>query len=137
MILSSCYSSHYVSKQGDYKEVLIGKDYSYVVNTFGAPTRQTPDGNNGTILVYESHSSKSVATAYNVNYYSGTYTPGVETTTYTDYVHIFINSENICYNVKTNHTKKVKEPNVGATTLSILGIAAVIATTIYFAAYAK
>lgn len=82
------------------------------------------DGAGGSILVYENTStttvSEAVATAYNVNYIKGTYTPGVKSTSTqtasTDYMHFFVNQEGQCYEVKTNlemkHVEK-SEPYLG------------------------
>lgn len=131
--LSSCFStktSTYttietksipVSKLSDYTTEYVGKPHNYIVSALGAPDRQTSDGAGGTILIYEkttitsTSNSNSLATAYNVNFNSNTYTPGSETTTTavqsanTSYIHLFINTDGICYNVKTNHQKIIKK----------------------------
>ena len=75
------------------------------------------DGAGGTILIYErtttSTTSDSQAAAYNVNYYNKTYTPGVHsnstTTQNTSYVHLFIDKDGVCYNVRSNHQEVVRE----------------------------
>lgn len=66
------------------------------------------------------------ATAYNVNCYNNTYTPGARTTTNTSYVHFFIDPNGNCYNVKTNHTKTVSKFAPGKTVFLGLGILAPI-----------
>lgn len=114
-----------VSKLSDYTTEYVGKPHNYIVSSLGAPDRQTSDGAGGTILIYEettvtsTSSSNSVAAAYNVNYFNKTYTPGTATTTQsvqsanTSYIHLFVNSEGVCYNVKTNHQKIIQEEREG------------------------
>lgn len=106
-----------VSKEKDYQEAFIGASHNEIVSAFGAPDRETSDGAGGTILIYErtttSTTSDSQAAAYNVNYFNKTYTPGVHsnstTTQNTSYVHIFIDKDGVCYNVKSNHQKLVSK----------------------------
>lgn len=114
LAFSSCKSTYVekftVNDFPAFRNQCIGQTYNQIVTNLGAPQRQTPDGNGGTILIYENTTttsiSNSLAKAYNVNYFSKTYTPGVETTTQvinkTDYVQYFVNSNNVCYDVKTN-----------------------------------
>lgn len=129
LTLSSCYTTttglHSVSYEVDdfpaFRKQCIGQSYNQIVTALGAPQRQSPDGNGGNILVYENSTttsiSNSIAKAYNVNYFTRTYTPGVETSTQqittTDYVHYFVDSNNVCYEVKTNipmkHTETTKK----------------------------
>ena len=108
-LLTSCYTYYTVSRQSEYNKTYVGKTHNEIVNRLGAPDRQTSDGAGGLILIYESFSSQSIATAHNVNYFTGTYTPGTTTTTHTDYTHFYINNQNKCYNVKTNHRRGVSE----------------------------
>ena len=112
-----------VSKENDYQKAFVGASHNEIVSAFGAPDRQTSDGAGGTILIYERTTTRttsdSQATAYNVNYYNRTYTPGVHsnstTTQNTSYVHIFVDQDGVCYNVKTNHQKYVTEIDEAAT----------------------
>ena len=127
-MLTSCTTKSYtymasvpVSKLSDYTTEYVGKPHNYIVSSLGAPDRQTSDGAGGTILIYEettvtsTSSSNSVAAAYNVNYFNKTYTPGTATTTQsvqsanTSYIHLFVNSDGVCYNVKTNHQKYIQK----------------------------
>lgn len=105
-MLTSCYSSYIASTTDDWKQAHIGATYNQLVQAYGAPDRQQPDGDGGTILIYEQTQtqSRSVATKENINYFTGTYTPGVRTQTnsQTYYNQFFINSEGTCYRVNTN-----------------------------------
>ncbi|MBR5832736.1 MAG: hypothetical protein IKY79_09030 [Bacteroidales bacterium] len=122
-LFTSCMSyvptTSYVSMEEDYAKAFVGSHHNVIVSSLGAPDRQTSDGAGGTILIYEkitttsNSNSNSIATAYNVNYYSKTYTPGAQTNTNTvttqntSYIHVFIGADGVCYGVKTNHQKKV------------------------------
>lgn len=121
-MFTSCRTYYSVSKASDYTNAYVGKNHNDIVYALGAPDRQTSDGAGGTILIYEDFTTQSVATAHNVNYYSGTYTPGTKSTTHTDYAHFYINSNGTCYNVKTNHTKTVSKFAPGKTIFLSLGI---------------
>lgn len=109
----SCATGYYqtVSKVSDYTSAYVGKSHNQLVSVFGAPDRQTSDGAGGTILIYEktTSTSNSREVAYDVNYYTKTYTPGVQTTTSTNtsFVHLFIDESGKCYKVNTNHTKQI------------------------------
>ena len=136
LMLTSCYTTYTVSQQPELSKLYVGSTHQSIVSRLGAPDRQTPDGAGGTILIYENITSQSIATAHNVNYYTGTYTPGVRTTSHTDYIHIYINSQGKCYNVKTNKTKIVSEYDRKATLWTVFGTigAFVLATVILIAA---
>ena len=111
-LFTSCtvYQTSRVSMLSDYTTAFVGKPHNHIVATLGAPDRQTSDGAGGTILIYEktTMTSNSVATAYNVNYFTKTYTPGTSTSTTesTSYIHLFIDKDGVCYSVKTNHEKE-------------------------------
>lgn len=125
LTLSSCYTTktglHPVSYTVDdfpaFRKQCIGQSYNQIVTALGAPQRRSPDGNGGNILIYENSEttsiSNSIAKAYDVNYFTRTYTPGVETSTKqittTYYVHYFVDSKNYCYEVKTNIPMKHTE----------------------------
>lgn len=125
-MFTSCRTYYSVSKASDYTNAYVGKTHNELILQLGAPDREVADGGGGKVLIYEKHSSNTVATAYNVNYYNNTYTPGARTTTNTSYVHLFIDPNGNCYNVKTNHTKTVSEFAPGKTVFLGLGILAPI-----------
>ena len=124
-LITSCtaYKTFRVSKLSDYTTEFVGKPHNHIVATLGAPDRQTSDGAGGSILIYEktttTSTSNSVAAAYNINYISGTYTPGTKTSTstseHTSYIHLFIDKDGVCYAVKTNHEKEVTQVDEKAT----------------------
>lgn len=125
-LLSSCYSitvpefcqsDIIVDDFPAFRKNVVGVSYNQIVTKMGPPQRREPDGAGGNILIYENTTtttiSKTLAKAYNVNYYTGTYTPGAETTTRyirnTDYVQFYVNSNNDCYDVRTNIPMTHKE----------------------------
>lgn len=124
-LITSCtvYKTSRVSMLSDYTTEFVGKPHNHIVATLGAPDRQTSDGAGGTILIYEettmTSTSNSVAAAYNVNYFTKTYTPGTRTSTntteHTSYIHLFIDKDGECYAVKTNHEKDVTQVDEKAT----------------------
>jgi hypothetical protein len=125
-LFSSCttvYKTITVSAEDEYKKLFIGRNHNFVVSRMGAPNRETSDGAGGKILIYEQtttySSGSTIATANNVNYYNRTYTPGAETNTIssqkTDFIHVFVNKNNICYNVKSNIYEKYTEVDEEAT----------------------
>lgn len=122
LVLATTLTSCFSTKEGlhteqftvndfpQFRKMCIGQTHNQIVTKLGAPQRTLSDGAGGSILVYENTTtttvSNSIKTAYNVNIFTGTYTPGMNTTsqqtTSTDYVQYFVNSESICYDVKTN-----------------------------------
>lgn len=121
LTMTSCRTTYLVSMQPEISRSMIGHSHQSIVSGMGAPDRQTSDGAGGIILIYENTTSQSIATAHDINYYTGTYTPGVTTTSHTNYIHIYINSQGICYNVRTNLTKLESEPAPGRTIAAIFG----------------
>ncbi|MBE6201008.1 MAG: hypothetical protein E7134_02325 [Rikenellaceae bacterium] len=119
--MTSCTTTYYVSREPEIKNALIGCTYQSVISAMGVPNRQTTDGEGGTILVYEATTSDSVATAYDVNYFTGTYTPGFRTTTHTNYVYVYMNSQGKCYDVQTNLTREETEIDAAGTIMSMIG----------------
>ena len=119
-LFTSCtvYNTSRVSMLSDYTTEFVGKPHQHIVATLGAPDRQTSDGAGGTILIYEkttmTSTSNSVAAAYNVNYFSGTYTPGTKTSTstseHTSYIHIFIDKDAVCYLFRGNRNPRATLP---------------------------
>ena len=75
-----------VSKEKEYKEALIGAKYNEIVSELGDPDKQTSDGASGAILIYEEKfTAKKIG-----------------------YMHVFVDEDGVCYNIKTNHQKYVR-----------------------------
>lgn len=122
--LTSCHTYYRVSAADTYNKLYVGKSYNEIVTKLGAPDRTSPDGNNGTILIYEEFTHKTIATASNINYYNKTYTPSSHTTTSTTYVHVYVDKNNVCYGVKTNRTEGRSKFSIGKTIGLIIGLVA-------------
>lgn len=118
-LFTSCFTKSVVVEKTDivtvddfptFREQSIGLTHNQIVTKLGAPQRELSDGGGGKILIYENTTTKTVsntlASAYNVNYITKTYTPGAQTTstvsTNTEYLQYFVNADGICYEVKTN-----------------------------------
>lgn len=101
MALQSCRSTYNVPIQPELEQAFIGKSYADVVAVLGAPDRSAPDGKDGQILVYESISPETVVSGNGPNS-GGT-------------VQIYINPADICYNVKTNKTRRESRFSRGKT----------------------
>lgn len=121
----SCRTSYTASMQSDYVTRYVGQSHNYIVQSWGAPTRQTSDGNGGTILIYEKSFQNTEATN---TYHGAYYTPSATTTTYTSYAQFFINRNGQCYDVKTNHEKEWSEFSLGKTLGLVLGIGVPVIT---------
>lgn len=112
LLFTSCGpTTSILSMHDDYANIYIGKSYQEILLALGAPDRETSDGANGSVLIYEDETTLTTtkATKENYNQYSGTYVPGARSssTTITSFLHLFVNADKICYNLKTNHTKAV------------------------------
>lgn len=103
--LSSCATAKYVSVEDDMNNEWVGRRHSEIVREFGAPDRETSDGKNGTILVYESI-TRSYRTDEDTHF--GYFDPDYTTTISENrsYIHFFIEGNGVCYLVKTNHVKR-------------------------------
>lgn len=133
-LMTSCYVTNRVPLQDDYNQAYKGQSSNEIITQFGAPDRQTDDGAGGRILIYEKTEFTSVATAENVNYYTGTYTPGSRTTANTTYLQFYINQDNICYSVKTNLIKTERYLDKKATrTSTIIGTLAIMIPIVLWA----
>lgn len=101
-LLSSCATQskvHYISCYDEYCQRYIGKSHKQLISDLGAPNRETSDGDGGTIIIYEKiteHHNLSSTGDY------GLYTSGTTKST-VSFLHLYINSDGVCYNVATNH----------------------------------
>lgn len=118
--MTSCTSTYHISRQPEIFRIMVGRTQQSIVSEMGVPDRQTSDGAGGTILVYEQTTSDSIATAYDVNYFTGTYIPGYRTTSFKEYINLYINPQGKCYDVKTNLTREETVINPEGSIISIL-----------------
>lgn len=103
--LNSCGTASYVSIEEDLNNEWVGKSHSDIVRAFGAPNRETSDGNVGIILVYEDRQ-----TVYKTkeDTHFGHFDPDYTTTVSENcsYKHFFIGNDGLCYLVKSNITER-------------------------------
>lgn len=128
VLFSSCSVTNYVPAQADYNAYWAGRSYADIIKAYGAPDRETSDGSDGVILVYE-RSFVTTTTEPDYPFY-GPYHyyrpwgfgPSIRTTTATtnDYVHFYITADNVCYQVRTNQMKAEGERVDG--TLSFMAV---------------
>lgn len=118
MAVCSCSNTKYVSAQPEVEAAWVGKTYSDIVQVNGAPDRESSDGNDGIILIYEN--VRTYANTYGNNYGPGWYGPwyGGRSSSYStevrneiDYIQFFIGTDKVCYKVKTNLMKPLKKEN--------------------------
>lgn len=74
-----------------------GKEYSDIVQEYGAPDRIVPDGKDGSIIVYENVSTV-LKTEKSLSF--DDYTTKISEEK--QFMHFFLNPEGFCYLVKTN-----------------------------------
>lgn len=121
--MTSCSYKYLVPLQPQYESMFLGKSHNYIVSTWGAPDRTTSDGEEGQILIYERTSMLSQAVATNINVWTGTYTPGLYTTSNTLYVHLFVDKQGQCYRVMSNHAEQHIDTRKNTqSTLIIIGL---------------
>jgi len=136
----SCTTTLYVSAQDDIEAVWKGKSYAEIVQINGAPHRETSDGNDGVILVYEALNtySHTYANNYPGPWYGGWYgstTYSTEVHNEVDYIHFYIGKDKLCYGVKSNLMKENgKKVNTGATVAASVGGAVALGLLIWLIA---
>jgi hypothetical protein len=93
--VTSCGTAKRIEQQPTAEEertqLWAGKEYSDIVQSYGDPDRIAPDGNDGSILIYETVST-SMETDDNAT------TLQEER----DYTHFYLNQEGFCYLVESN-----------------------------------
>lgn len=122
-LMTSCYTTQNVllSSQ-ELKERYIGKTEKEVIQMMGPPTRETTDGGDGSILIYESNagSTTKVNTTKLTDDY---YITRSNTTNQENYSWFYFDSKGVCTYVKTNSlTKQVRAFNPGMTAGLIVGL---------------
>lgn len=109
MLMVSCAATKLVSVEPDFNNMWVGRAHADIINTYGAPDREVSDGSDGLILVYERTTVNTSLSQDMFPYYHYPFGPTIRTTTQTDkdYVHFYINADNLCYQVRTNQMKPV------------------------------
>ena len=150
-LLSSCGTQskvQYISCYDEYCQRYIGKSHKQLISDLGAPNRETSDGDGGTIIIYETitehHKLSSVGnssvsgTLYSSGYLSGSGYINIDTsgttTSSVSFLHLYIDSEGVCYNVATNHmqvdwvetAEKEKDPKKKKTIAIVFGTMAAV-----------
>lgn len=102
--LASCSLTRTIPVEAEYNAEWQGKSYSEIVMHFGAPDRVEYDGMNGQILVYENFTTVKTT---DVDTHFGRFDPDYTTKVKTDkdYIHFFLNGNNVCYLVKSNEER--------------------------------
>lgn len=104
LCLGSCSLTRKIPMEAEYNVEWQGKRYSEIVMHFGAPDRVEYDGMNGQILVYENFTT---VTTTDVDTHFGRFDPDYTTKVRTDkdYIHFFLDENDICYLVKSNEKR--------------------------------
>lgn len=124
LCLVGCGTTHYVSLEPEANKMWVGKPHSAIIETYGAPTREISDGEDGIILIYEETHTVTNTYASPTPMYMGVYgfyyhvmTPTdyrTESHTETDYAHFYISGKGKCYKVVTNLEREMTEEEVKA-----------------------
>lgn len=118
-LLTSCYTTQYVSVQEDYNKAYVGATRASIKSTFGIPDRVVHDKDLGEILIYEKYYTETTgvrttrANAYDAGYLGvgarATTADNSTTTTEREFVEFYFkDTSDRCYKVKTNRTKGVQ-----------------------------
>ena len=130
--MTSCYTTQLVPVSNqEINEIWRGQTKKNIIYKFGPPTRETSDGDDGSILVYEYNIGSNTTTKTSYNQYDNTKREQSSTNYVNEYVWFYLNSEDVCVGVKNNHFKKqerVYDPRktTGAISLSSLGVGLIV-----------
>jgi len=125
----SCSETVYAPIENSLNAAWVGKTRADVIRSYGAPDRESSDGENGMILIYERGVEQSYASSRHGVFESDF--PDYNVTTYyeKDYTHFYVNEQNSVYLVKSNLVepsgKKIDWPNtilVGASGAAAAGM---------------
>lgn len=116
-LMTSCYTTQLVPvSDQEINEIWRGQTKKNIIYKFGPPTKETSDGDNGTILVYEYNLGSNTTTKTTYNQYDNTKREQSNTNYVNEYAWFYLNSEDVCVRVKNNHFKKQERTyNQGAT----------------------
>lgn len=105
----SCYTYETVTKyryesaQDDYNRRYKGYTKSQIINELGAPDRVVPIDDYSVILVYEKYTTSISRPIDPLGLGIGSYTKSTNRI----YEEFYINSNSVCYNVRTNKIKEI------------------------------
>lgn len=113
LLLSSCSAIHnyvnmpvMIDAEPDLNAEWIGRPYSEIIRSYGAPTRTADDGIGGLIHVYEQLSTTSTTTtSSNTTSITPSLTSETRTETHRQFTEFYVDSNNNCYLVRTNTLK--------------------------------
>ena len=127
LLATSCSIYKQYPLEEEYNQSWKGRSYGEIVAEFGAPDRVEYDGIDGRILVYEEFISTAKT---EIDTHFGRFDPDSKTTVKTDrqYVHFFIDSENICYMVKSNRMRT--DPQSQKKAMITIGVASGVSACI-------
>ncbi|MBR5255734.1 MAG: hypothetical protein IKV62_03040 [Bacteroidales bacterium] len=130
--MTSCGTAKYIpTEEEELTQTWAGKEYSDIVQSYGAPDRVETDGKDGSIMVYEEFANVLES---QTNTRDTIFGPSVSTTvTNRDkklYTNFFLNPEGHCYLVKTN--REVPGSAMEKHTMKKLWIGMGIATGVLF-----
>lgn len=108
-LFTSCSTTYRVSYSQDKLDSYIGMTHHQLVRLLGAPMAEISDGGNGYILVFEGNSE--------IFDYSSRYVAHSSTLPKAEF---YMNSDGICYQVRTANTDPVTSTNVGLTIFLLL-----------------
>lgn len=134
ILMTSCYTTQNVLLSSDELRTLyVGKTRKEIIQMMGPPTRETTDGGDGSILIYEANAGSKTKATYNeylnTTYYKTTQNPD-------NYSWYYLDSKGVCTYVKTNClTKRARAYNATATTVLVieLGLLGLLGFCLYMA----
>ena len=105
-LMTSCYTTRLVPVGNqEITEIWRGQTKKDIIYKFGPPTRETSDGEDGSILVYEYNLGSNTTTRTTYNQYDNTKREQSSTNYVNEYVWFYLNSDDVCVGVKNNHFK--------------------------------
>lgn len=97
-----------------------GRTKKEIIYNFGPPTRETSDGADGTILVYEYNLGSNTATKTTYSEYNKTVREQSNTNYVNEYAWFFMDSEDVCVGVRQNHFKKQERIKDSRSTVALV-----------------
>ena len=125
--MTSCMTTQWVKvSDEEISEIWQGQTKKDIICKFGPPTRETSDGDDGSIIIYEYNLGSSSTTTTRYNEYTNTKNEITNTNYATEYVWFFLNSEDICVGAKNNHLIKEEQTKLSAGTMTLSVLTAIL-----------